>query len=206
MISGRLVRVPTQLDQSVQADEVLFELYAEDIWLELEQAEALRDAAEAELNRQTLLFSQGKAIAEEKLSGLRLEFSVRETQVAMIEEKIEQHRVRSPLAGNISDLSAFHLGEWVQAGQRLAVVAEPQSDQVSCRVSPQWVGELKAGAEGWAWAGGSPVGVELLNWGSDPNQEGIGLSLQLPQALPHGQPLRLLLWLGWKPLWQQIFS
>lgn len=131
-ISGRVARVVVGLGDTVAAGDVLVELEANKIWLDLEALQARRDGAEARLKAITpppeepsTATSKKKKKAPKKpanLDALQEDFAVLETQVAALEEEIEQYRLRSPVAGVVRFVEDGLMGRWVSPGERLMEV------------------------------------------------------------------------------------
>jgi multidrug resistance efflux pump len=125
--AGRLARVMTNLGETVQEGDILLEIEADLPWLDLEHAQAARDAAEAELRQAT-----DRLAVESQLSATRRENAETERQAAaalarLAQAQVEELRRQAEAQTHLASAGAIRLDD-AQHAQALLAQAQEEAD------------------------------------------------------------------------------
>ena len=169
---------------------------------------AARDAATAEVHRQTLDVHaraeqghvQGEALRRQIVT-LEGELATAAATHARLVQALERHQVRAPVSGVLAEVQALRPGSYVAEGQTLAtvvpdgellVVAEFDPSRALGRLQPGQVARLRL--DGWPWAQYGSVPARVLRVAGEWRGQLLRVELQpmlaAGAALPlqHGQP------------------
>lgn len=168
---------------------------------------AAHQALAADVRRQAL-----EALARERQGGVQLEVLLRtqatldaevqgaQAALARLEEDIERHRVRAPVAGTVAEITPLAAGTPVAAGQRLATVVPAGELRVVAEFAPgRALGRLQPGQEarmrldGYPWAQYGSLQARVQRVATELRDGALRVELQVlaptPATLPvqHGQ-------------------
>lgn len=158
-VAARVVERPVARGSMVKAGTVLFVLDATFIRLDLQRAEAARDAARAratfaekEVLRQRGLVERGSGLPadldrlELELALARSELLTRDADVQEMRERLDRTRIRAPRDGMVTELLP-EVGEWVAAQARVAELITPRLLVAEAFIEPRVARRIAADDE-----------------------------------------------------------
>jgi len=143
-VPGRVVALSFDAGETVAAGRTLIQLYDAPERADLSAAQARVDFAKHEFDRSQALAPSGSEpvrIYQQR----RAELAQARAATEQIEARIAQKAVRAPFAGVIG-LRKVNLGQYVNAGDRLATITDLDLLYVNFTVPQQRLGELAVGA------------------------------------------------------------
>ena len=140
--SGRIVEAPAEEGVPVKKGDILYRLDATTAQLQVQQAQAGANAAQAALDQ---AIRDKKKASEKAAAQAQLDQANVAVQLAQVQ--LGYATVASPLDGVLSSLAA-KVGENAAPGNTLAVVSNPASLTVTIYVPESRIGEVKLGHEG----------------------------------------------------------
>lgn len=185
-VSGRIETLPVTLGQAVKTGELLVQLDAREIQARLDQAVAVRQQAERELQRFTALLKQ-EAVTQAEFDAVEARSRVANAGVTEAETMVSYAKVIAPFAGIITRKFA-EVGDLASPGRPLVEIEDPAAFRLEADVPEALIGRVKLGARlkvTVATAGPEIEGVVAeLAPVSDPASRTFRVKLDLPSTAP----------------------
>jgi RND family efflux transporter MFP subunit len=142
-ISGRVEQMPIAAGQSVQSGELLVQLDAREIQARLDQASALRDQADADLQRFSALLAQ-EAVTRAEFDAVQARQRIGQAAVTEAETQLAHTRVLAPFDGVITRKHA-DVGDLAAPGRPLVEIEDPSRLRLVANVPEALIGRLRLG-------------------------------------------------------------
>jgi RND family efflux transporter MFP subunit len=142
-ISGRIERMPVVQGQTVKAGELLAQLEVREVDARLEQAAAMRDQAERDLARLTVLLGQ-QAVTQSEFEAVEARTRVARAAFSEAETMLAYSKVPAPFDGVIVRKMA-DIGDLAGPGRALLEIEDPASMRFETDVPEALIGGLQIG-------------------------------------------------------------
>lgn len=147
-VEGVVTGLPVRENQAVEAGALLLQVDTTEYALQVDQARADYEAAEAEY-RQLVLFDDEIAdpavrAERERIARSRSGLDQRQVALRQAELRLARSRVAAPFAGRVADLKVV-AGQTVSAGQELMTVVDLDPIKVEVQVLEAELGYLRQG-------------------------------------------------------------
>ncbi len=183
-VSGRIEKLPVVPGQSVKAGELLAELDAREIQARFDQARAVREQAESDLKRLTVLLEQ-KTITQAEFDSVQAHYRVATAALTEAETMLGYTKVIAPFDGVITRKTA-DVGDLAAPGKTLLEMADTRALRLEADVPEAVIGNLALGEKLpvriAAVAGPLDGTVGELAPAADPNSRTFLVKLDLPAA------------------------
>ena len=153
-IAGTIARLLVVPGQEVKAGELLAELEAKEISAQLEQAVAMRDQADQDLERFKKLLPE-QIVTQQEFDNVQARAKVARAKVSEAETMLGYMKIAAPFAGVIT-VKHVQAGDLASPGQPLLEMEDSRALRLEAFVPEATAGTLKLGAE-------FPVVIEAAN-------------------------------------------
>lgn len=143
-MSGRVEKLPVVAGQRVKAGDLLVLLNAAEIQARLDQAEAIRQQAEADLQRFTTLLEQ-EAVTRSEFDAVQARHRVAQAAVSEAQTLLAYARVVAPFDGIITRKMA-DVGDLAAPGRPLLEMEDPTRLRLEVSVPEALLGRLEQGS------------------------------------------------------------
>jgi RND family efflux transporter MFP subunit len=144
-IPGTISRLLVAPGQEVKAGELLAELEAREIQAQLEQAAAMRDQADKDLERFKKLLPE-QIVTQQEFDNVQARAKVARAKVSEAETMLGYMKIAAPFAGVITARHA-QAGDLASPGQPLLEMEDSRALRLEAFVPEATAGSLKLGAE-----------------------------------------------------------
>jgi RND family efflux transporter MFP subunit len=144
-ISARIERIPVVTGQAVRAGELLVELDAREIRARLEQARAVRDQTEGDLERFAALLEQ-EAVTRAEYDAVLARQRVAQASMSEAETMLTYAKVTAPFAGVVVRKLA-EIGDLAAPGRPLLELEDPADLRLEADVPEALIDRVQIGAE-----------------------------------------------------------
>ncbi len=141
--AGKVVGIPASRSQRVKTDETLVQLAMNDRKARLKQAEAELRQRKSDWLANVKLQQKGLRAKTNVLSHEAL-VAESEASLAQIKEDISNTQIKAPFAG-VLDQRPLELGDFVDRGDRVAVLVDDSQVRISVQVSQHHLAAIKSG-------------------------------------------------------------
>ena len=141
--AGKVVGIPASRSQRVKTDETLVQLEMNDRKARLKQAEAELRQRKSDWLANVKLQQKGLRAKTNVLSHEAL-VAESEASLAQIKEDISNTQIKAPFAG-VLDQRPLELGDFVDRGDRVAVLVDDSQVRISVQVSQHHLAAIKPG-------------------------------------------------------------
>lgn len=180
--SGRVQALPVVAGQSVKAGELLAQLDAAEIQARLDQALALREQAEADLQRFTTLLGQ-EAVTRSEFDAVQARQRVAEATVSEARTLLAYTRIVAPFDGMITRKLA-DVGDLAAPGRPLLEIEDPTRLRLEVSVPEALLDRLQQGGQLGVRIGALPQDltgtVSEIAPAADPNSRTFMAKIDLP--------------------------
>ncbi|MFM1942134.1 MAG: hypothetical protein RI897_1116 [Verrucomicrobiota bacterium] len=142
-VSGRVEKMPVITGQKVKINDLLVQLDSREIQARLEQANALRDQADADLQRFTALL-QEEAVTRSEYDGVQARHRVAQAAVTEAETQLAHTRVISPFDGVITRKFA-DVGDLAAPGRQLLAIEDPSRLRLEANIPEALIDRIPQG-------------------------------------------------------------
>lgn len=143
-VSGRIESLPVALGQAVKTGDLLVQLDAREIQARLDQALAVRQQAERELQRFSALLKQ-EAVTQAEFDAVEARARVAAAGVTEAETMLSYARVLAPFAGVVTRKNV-DVGDLAAPGRSLVELEDPTALRLEADVPEALAGRVKLGA------------------------------------------------------------
>ncbi|OGV66823.1 MAG: hypothetical protein A3K18_30250 [Lentisphaerae bacterium RIFOXYA12_64_32] len=143
-ISGPLIDVPVSTGQEVKKGDLLARIDAKEIETQRDQAKAVLEQAEAELDRLTKLLGN-RVVAQQEVDNVQMRQRVAKAKLAEVETMIGYAAITAPFDGVISGKFADQ-GDLAAPGRVLFELDDPRDMRMEAFVPEATAGSVKSGA------------------------------------------------------------
>jgi membrane fusion protein, multidrug efflux system len=188
--AGEVTEVGVRRGADVQAGDIIARIGSPEREAALDQAQAEVDRARREFENAQTLLDRGVGTVD-RLAQTRSTLAAAEAQVAAAEDALGDLVVRAPFAGRVETLD-LEVGEFVQAGARVARIVDLDPIRVLIRIPQQSVAQVEAGqrAEVTFITGQTREGeVIFVGAAADPETRTFEAEVEVPngdRAIPAG--------------------
>ncbi len=144
-VSGRVEKMPVITGQKVKANDLLVQLDSREIQARLEQATALRDQADADLQRFTALL-QEEAVTRAEFDGVQARHRVAQAAVTEAETQLAHTRVVSPFGGVVTRKFA-DVGDLAAPGRQLLALEDPSHLRLEANIPEALIDRIPQGGQ-----------------------------------------------------------
>jgi RND family efflux transporter MFP subunit len=142
-VSGRVEKMPVITGQTVKKGDLLTQLDAREIQARLDQATAIRDQADADLQRFSSLLKQ-EAVTRAEYDAVQARQRVAQAAVTEADTQLAHTRVLAPFDGVITRKHA-DVGDLAAPGRPLLEIDDPSQLRLEANISEALIGRVRSG-------------------------------------------------------------
>ncbi len=142
-VSGTIARMLVAPGQTVKAGQLLVEIDAHEIQSRLDQAQAVREQAQKDMDRFTKLLAQN-TVTKQEFDATQSRFRVAEAAAAEAETMLGYTRVAAPFDGIVTAKRA-DVGDLAAPGKPLVELEDPSAPRLEADLPEALLGKIKLG-------------------------------------------------------------
>jgi len=142
-VSGRVENMPVATGQIVKAGDLLVQLDAREIQARLDQTSAVRDQAEADLQRFSALLQQ-EAVTRAEYDAVQARQRVARASVTEAETQLAHTRVLAPFDGVVTR-THVDVGDLAAPGRPLVEIEDPAHLRLEANIPEALIGRIRPG-------------------------------------------------------------